>query len=72
MGFDRRTQNATIAASMAKIFHPLLALIASGTDRKLAKYVEFTLADVPLESPSPAQSSARLLVSGRLNLEIGA
>jgi putative transposase len=26
---------------MAKIFHPLLALIASGTDRELAKYVEF-------------------------------
>ena len=26
---------------MAKIFHPLLALIASGTDRELAKYFEF-------------------------------
>ena len=26
---------------MAKIFHPLLALIASGTDRELAKYVQF-------------------------------
>ena len=26
---------------MAKIFHPVLALIASGTDRALAKYVEF-------------------------------
>jgi len=27
--------------TMTKIFHPLLALIASGTDRELAKYVEF-------------------------------
>ena len=27
--------------AMAKIFHPVLALIASGTDRALAKYVEF-------------------------------
>ncbi len=26
---------------MARIFHPLLALIASGTDRELAKYVQF-------------------------------
>lgn len=26
---------------MAKIFHPLLSLIASGTDRELAKYVQF-------------------------------
>ncbi len=26
---------------MAKIFNPLLALIASGTDRELAKYVQF-------------------------------
>jgi len=26
---------------MAKIFHPLLALIASATDRELAKYVEY-------------------------------
>uniref|UniRef100_A0A7C2PHC1 Transposase n=1 Tax=Schlesneria paludicola TaxID=360056 RepID=A0A7C2PHC1_9PLAN len=26
---------------MAKIFHPLLALIASGTDRELAKYVQY-------------------------------
>ena len=26
---------------MAKSFHPLLALIASGADRELAKYVEF-------------------------------
>ncbi len=26
---------------MAKIFHPLLALIASGQDRELAKYVQF-------------------------------
>ena len=26
---------------MAKIFHALMALIASGTDRELAKYVEF-------------------------------
>lgn len=26
---------------MTKIFHPLLALIASGTDRELAKYVQF-------------------------------
>ncbi len=26
---------------MSKIFHPLLALIASGTDRELAKYVQF-------------------------------
>lgn len=26
---------------MAKFFHPLLALIASGTDRELAKYVQF-------------------------------
>ena len=28
---------------MAKIFHPVLALIASGTDRELAKYVEFLI-----------------------------
>ncbi len=27
---------------MAMIFHPLLALIASGTDRELAKYVQFS------------------------------
>ncbi len=26
---------------MAKIFHPLLALIASASDRELAKYVEY-------------------------------
>ena len=26
---------------MIRIFHPLLALIASGTDRELAKYVQF-------------------------------
>ncbi len=26
---------------MAKSFYPLLALIASGTDRELAKYVQF-------------------------------
>ena len=26
---------------MARIFHPLLALIASGTDCELAKYVQF-------------------------------
>ncbi len=26
---------------MGKIFHPLLALIASSTDRELAKYVEY-------------------------------
>lgn len=26
---------------VSKIFHPLLALIASGTDKELAKYVEF-------------------------------
>lgn len=26
---------------VSKIFHPLLALIASGTDSELAKYVEF-------------------------------
>ncbi len=26
---------------MTKIFHPLLALIASATDRELAKYVEY-------------------------------
>lgn len=26
---------------MAKIFHALLAMIASGNDRELAKYVEF-------------------------------
>ncbi|MCH7990534.1 MAG: hypothetical protein IID46_15440, partial [Planctomycetes bacterium] len=26
---------------MSKIFHPLLALIASATDRELAKYVEY-------------------------------
>jgi hypothetical protein len=26
---------------MSKIFHPLLALIASATDKELAKYVEY-------------------------------
>jgi putative transposase len=26
---------------MSKLFHPLLALIASGTDRELTKYVQF-------------------------------
>jgi len=26
---------------MTKIFHPLLALIVSATDRELAKYVQF-------------------------------
>jgi putative transposase len=26
---------------MTRIFHPLLALIASATDRELAKYVQF-------------------------------
>ena len=26
---------------MCKIFHPLLALIASATDKELAKYVEY-------------------------------
>ncbi|HBN78187.1 MAG TPA: hypothetical protein DD473_20730 [Planctomycetaceae bacterium] len=30
---------------MAKIFHPLLALIASATDRELAKYVEYLKAE---------------------------
>ena len=30
---------------MAKIFHPLLALIASGTDRELAKYVQYLKAE---------------------------
>ena len=30
---------------MAKIFHPLLAMIASGTDRELAKYVQFLKAE---------------------------
>ncbi|WP_296455562.1 hypothetical protein [Rubinisphaera sp.] len=30
---------------MAKIFHPLLALIASTTDRELAKYVEYLKAE---------------------------
>lgn len=33
-----RSQDDT---AVAKIFHPLLALIASGTDRELAKYVQF-------------------------------
>ena len=27
--------------TMSKIFHPLLALIASATDRELAKYIEY-------------------------------
>ncbi|WP_437193254.1 hypothetical protein [Planctomicrobium sp. SH527] len=27
--------------NMAAIFHPLLALIASATDRELAKYIQF-------------------------------
>ncbi|TWT61547.1 hypothetical protein Pan54_22830 [Rubinisphaera italica] len=30
---------------MAKTFHPLLALIASATDRELAKYVEYIMAE---------------------------
>ncbi len=30
---------------MAKIFHPLRALIASATDRELAKYVEYLKAE---------------------------
>ncbi len=36
---------------MAKIFHPLLALIASATDRELAKYMEYLKAENPFFSP---------------------
>ena len=48
--------------TMNRIFHPLLALIASATDRELARYVEFLKTEnqilrsrikgqVPLQSP---------------------
>ena len=47
---------------MAKISHPLLTLIASGTDRELAKYVEF----LKEEPGKRADRSSRTITSARL------
>ena len=40
---------------MTKIFHPLLALIASATDRELAKYVQFLKEEGISPGPDAAQ-----------------
>jgi len=57
---------------MAKIFHPLLALIASGTDRELAKYVQFLKeenkilrARIPGEIHTKPEERQRLLEFGK-------
>ena len=56
---------------MAKIFHPLLAMIASGTDRELAKYVQFLKeenkilrARIPGEIHAKSDERQRLLEFG--------
>ena len=57
---------------MAKIFHPLLAMIASGTDRELAKYVQFLKeeykilrARIPGEIHTKLEERQRLLEFGK-------
>ena len=57
---------------MAKIFHPLLAMIASGTDRELAKYVQFLeeenkilRARIPGEVHTEPDECQRLLEFGK-------
>ena len=59
---------------MSKIFHPLLALIASGTDSELAKYVEFLKeenkilrARISGEIHTKADDRQRLLEFGKLS-----
>ena len=58
--------------TMAKLFHPLLALIASGTDRELAKYVQFLKeenkilrARIPGEIHTKPEERQRLLEFGK-------
>lgn len=57
---------------MTKIFHPLLALIASGTDRELAKYVQFLKEEnkilrsrIPGEVHTKPEERQRLLKFGK-------
>ena len=57
---------------MAKNFHPLLAMIASGTDRDLAKYVQFLKAEdkilrarIPGEVHTKPDERQRLLEFGK-------
>ena len=57
---------------MAKIFHPLLAMIASGSDRELAKYVQFLKAEnkilrsrIPGEIHTKPDEPQRLLEFGK-------
>ena len=57
---------------MAKIFHPLLAMIASGTDRELAKHVQFLKeenkilrARIPGEIHTKSDERQRLLEFGK-------
>lgn len=57
---------------MARFFHPLLALIASATDRELAKYVEYLKhenqilrARLPKQIHTTAQERERLLKYGK-------
>ena len=57
---------------MAKLFHPLLTLIASGTDRELAKYVQFLKeenkilrARIPGEIHTRPDERQRLLLFGK-------
>ena len=57
---------------MTKIFHPLLALIASGTDRELAKYVQFLKEEnkilrsrIPGEIHTKPEERQRLLKIGK-------
>lgn len=58
---------------MARIFHPLLALIASGTDRELAKYIQFRKEEnkilrsrIPGEIHTRQDERQRLLQFGRV------
>ena len=57
---------------MAKLFHPLLVLIASATDRELAKYVQFLKevnkilrAKIPGEIHTKPEERQRLLEFGK-------
>ena len=57
---------------MAKLFHPLLVLIASATDRELAKYVQFLKeenkilrARIPGEIHTKPEERQRLLEFGK-------
>ena len=57
---------------MAKLYHPLLALIASATDRELAKYVEYLKeenkilrARIPGQIHTKVEERKRLLKLGK-------